>query len=187
MCPTPIGRVHTRVAILVGPAILGVILSLITGRPDWIVLIGVFLLMGVALDTLIYSWLLKYQPPWMTGVLALAEFGLLYVLANVLELNLSPAEAIIFYWVVWAIATATRIVLLPIFSLTYIESATEFRRIQWSIPAAQVPTPVLASPAEAGAGPGPLIRSASGEHAVPLQLLPSPSGVHRVPQQAERA
>ncbi len=181
MCPTPIGRVHTRVAILVGPAILGLILSIVTGRPDWIVLIGVFLLLGVFLDACVYSWLLKYQPPWMTGVLALAEFGLLYVLAQLLELNLSPAEAIIFYWVSWVLATATRIALLPLASLTYIESAGEFRRIEWSIPPVQAPLPILISPEAAQAGPGPLVRSASGVHAVPLEPLPSPSGVHQIP------
>lgn len=181
MCPTPIGRVHTRVASLTLPALLGVILSIVTGRPDWIVLIGVFLLLGVVLDTGVYSWLLKYQPPWMTGVLALAELGLLYVLAQLLELNLSPLEAIVFYWVAWALAISTKIALLPIFSLTYIESAGEFRRIQWSIPAAQAALPVLAAADEAAAGPGPVVRAASGTHAVPLEPLPSPSGAHQIP------
>ena len=93
MCPTPIGRIHTRVAILVLPAHPRRRSSRsITGRPDWIVLIGVYLLMGVALDACVYSWLLKYQPPWMTGVLGVGEFGLLYVLPNVLELDLSTAR-----------------------------------------------------------------------------------------------
>ena len=180
MCPTPVGRIHTRVASLVLPALLGVILSLVTGREDWIVLIGIYLLLGVALDAGLYSWLLRYQPPWMTFVLALGELGLLYVLARVLELSLSSAEAIIFYWVSWLLAVFTKVVLLPIFSLTYLESSLEFRRIDWSIPPAQAPLPVLAAEEDAG-GPGPLIRSASGEHAVPLTPLPSPSGVHSLP------
>ena len=52
MCPTPIGRVHTRVAtILLGPALLGLICPLVTGHLDWIVLVGVYLLLGVVLDT----------------------------------------------------------------------------------------------------------------------------------------
>jgi hypothetical protein len=184
MCPTPIGRIHTRVATLVLPALLGVILSVIDRNPDWIVLIGVFLLLGVALDAGVYSWLLKYQPPWMTAVLGLGELGLLYVLANVLELDLTPAEAIIFYLVSWTLAILTKIVLLPIFSLTYLESAGEFRRIEWSVPPGQASVPVLASPEEAAQGAGPLIQAASGVHAVPLELKPSPSGVHAVPKSA---
>jgi hypothetical protein len=181
MCPTPIGRIHTRVATIGVPALLGVILSLVTGRPDWIVLIGVFLLMGVSLDAGLYSWLLKYQPPWMTGILALGELGLLFVLANVLKLDLTPAEAIVFYWAAWSLATATRIALLPIVSLTYIESAAEFRRIEWSIPASQASLPIMASRAEAASGPGRLLEEASGVHARPLERKPSPSGVHASP------
>jgi hypothetical protein len=178
MCPTPIGRIETRVATLIGPALLATLVSLATGRPDWIVLIGVFLLMGVALDAGLYVWLLKYQPPWMTGILALGEFGLLYVLANVLQLGLTPAEAIGLYWVSWALATATRIAILPIVSLTYIESAGEFRRIEWSVPPSQASLPLLASRADTDAGPGALVQEASGVHARPLERKPSLSGVH---------
>src|SRR2546423_7973386 len=85
MCPTPTGRLHTRVATIIGPVILGLVLWAISGHPDWIVLVGVYLLLGIFLDAAIYSWLLKYQPPWMGFVLALAEFGLLLVLAGVLN------------------------------------------------------------------------------------------------------
>ncbi len=181
MCPTPIGRVHTRVATIVLPALLGTILSIVTGRPDWIVLIGVYLLLGVTLDSCVYSWILKYQPPWMTGILALFEFGLIYVLANILKLNLSPLEAIALFWASWLLATATRIALLPIVSLTYIESAAEFRRIEWSIPPSEVRLPVIVSAAESAAGPGPIVQEASGVHAKPLDLKPSPSGAHQIP------
>ena len=178
MCPTPIGRVHTRVASLTLPALLAVVLSLITGREDWIVLIGVYLVLGVALDTAAYPWLLRYQPPWMTFVLALAEFGMLYVLADVLKLELSPAEAIIFYWVAWSLAAITKVVILPIASLTYLESSLEFRRPEWSIPAPQESLPVIAAADVPEAGS--VIREASGAHAAPLELHPGPSGVHQV-------
>lgn len=180
MCPTPIGRIHTRVAIIVLPALLGTVLSIATGRPDWIVLIGVYLLLGVSLDAGVYSWLLKYQPPWMTGILALGEFGLLYVLADVLKLDLAPLEAILLFWASWLLAAVTRFVVLPIVSLTYIESAWEFRRIEWSIPPSSVEMPLVASVAESSAGPGPVVQEASGVHARPLQRQPSPSGVHQM-------
>ena len=182
MCPTPIGRLHTRVAIIALPAVLGAILWLITGREDWLVLIGVYLLLGVALDTAVYAWVIHWQPPWMTFVLALFELGLLYVLAQILELNLTTAEAIIFYWAAWLLAIWTKIVILPLVSLTYLESAGEFRRVEWSIPESQVPLPVGAVPeAEATAGLGPVLREASGVHAALPKRLPSPSAIHEVP------
>jgi hypothetical protein len=178
MCPTPLGRIHTRCATIIPPAILGAILWLVTDRPDWLVLIGIYLLLGVSLDTLVYSWLLRYQPPWVTIMLGLGEFGLMYVLANVLELKLSTFEAIWFFWAAWLLATWTRIVVLPLISLTYYESSFEFRRAAWSLPPEQAPLPVVAAVTE---GPGPVVRAASGEHRVPLEKLPSPSGVHTVP------
>ena len=101
MCPTPTGRIHTRVtSILLGPALLGLILTLVTGHLDWIVLVGVYLLMGTVLDTVVYPQLLKYQPPWMTFVLAVVEYGLLLAITQLLQgfPNISVLEATIFYW-----------------------------------------------------------------------------------------
>ena len=181
MCPTPTGRIHTRVATIAGPALLGVFASLVTGNAAWVVLVGVYLLEGVALDAAVYSWLLRYQPPWMTFVLALFELGILLVLASVLELGLSILGAIVFYSACWLLAIVTKIVLLPILSLTYLESSFEFRRTAWSIPPAQAVVPVVASAAEANAGPGAVIEQASGVHRKPLEALPSPSGVHARP------
>lgn len=190
MCPTPIGRVQTRTAILIGPALIGLAMSLITGHWDWLVLVGVYYLLGVFLDAAIYSWILPWQPPFVGLVLALAEFGLLLVLAGVLNdeaggglSNIAVWEAAIFYWVLWTVASLTKIVVLPIMSLTYIESAGEFRSTEWSVPAPYEALPILASSSEAKAGPGPVVREASGAHARPLEPLPSPSGVHRVPAQ----
>ncbi len=187
MCPTPIGRVHTRVStILIGPAVLGLIITLISGHLDWITLIGVYLLLAIFLDTAVYSWLLKYQPPWMSFVLALAEYGLLLAVTQVLEgfPNISIVEATIFFWVSWILAISLKIAILPIMSLTYLESAGEFRSTEWSLPASQVSLLVLASRAEAQQGPGQLVRAASGVHAKPLESLPAPSGVHHVPTPA---
>ena len=195
MCPTPTGRIHTRTATIFLPALLGLIVSLITGHWDWLVLVGVYYVMGIFLDTAIYSWLFRFQPPWMTFVLAIAELGLLLVLAmgiaqtndGGLE-NVQVWEAVVFYWACWILAIPiTKVVLLPLISLTYLESAGEIRRTEWSIPESQVPLPVLASGAEAKRGPGPVVREASGLHAKPLPNLPSPSGVHRLPAQPGQA
>jgi hypothetical protein len=189
MCPTPTGRIHTRTAAIILPALFALILSLITGYFDWLALIGIYYVMGVFLDAAVYSWLFKYQPPWMTFVLAVAELGFLLVITQVIAQvdggglsNVSVLEAIIFYWIAWILAIPiTKIALLPLVSVTYLESAGELRRIEWSIPESQVPLPVLATSSEQAGGPGPLLREASGAHAQPIPNLPAPSGVHRVP------
>lgn len=195
MCPTPTGRIHTRTATIFLPALFGLIVSLVTGNFDWLALIGIYYVMGIFLDTAVYSWLIQYQPPWLTFVLAIAELGLLLVLSGIIGqtsggglANVQVWEAVIFYWVAWILAIpVTKLVLLPFISLTYFESAGEIRRTEWSIPEAQVPMPVLASSAEARSGPGPVVREASGAHARPLPNLPSPSGVHRLPPQPGQA
>ena len=189
MCPTPTGRIHTRTATIFLPALFGLIVTLVTGHADWIVLIGIYYIQGIFLDACVYSWLFRFQPPWMTFVVGVAELGFLLVFASILNDKAGGLEhhtiggAIIFYWIAWILAIPiTKVVLLPIISLTYLESAGEIRRIDWSIPEANLPLPVLASGAEAKRGPGPIVREASGVHAKPLPNLPSPSGVHRTVQ-----
>jgi hypothetical protein len=183
MCPTPLGRTQTRTAILIGPAILGLILTLVTGKEGFIVLIGIYLIMGVVLDVLFYPLVIKWQPPWLTFLLAVGEFVILYVLSQVLDVGLTPAEAIIFYWVSWVIANWTKIVILPLMELTWIESGGEFRTTSWTSPPENELLPVLATvdPNPAGSR---LVREFSSVNKIPDELLnlPAPSGVHRRPQ-----
>jgi hypothetical protein len=186
MCPSTLGRVQTRTAILIGPAILAVILGLLTDNEGYIVLIGIYYLIGVALDTTFYPAIIKWQPPWLTFVLGLGEFVIVYVLGQVLEVGLQPIDAVWFYWVSWTMAVWTRIVILPIVSLTWIESAGEFRRTGWSHPAENEPLPLVAALEGRPAGQGGLLREFSSVHQIPQELrnVPAPSGVHQVPKQA---
>ena len=188
MCPTILGRIQTRVAILVGPALLGTILSIATGKPGWIVLIGVYLVMGTALDIGFYPFIIRWQPPWLTFVLALGEFVILYVLSQVLKIGLSPVEAIAFYWVSWLIAIATKIVILPILSLGWIENAGEFRTTGWAIAHDQEPIPAAAV-AIVPPQPPPLAQEFSAVRELPdeLRALPSPSSVQAVPAELRAA
>jgi hypothetical protein len=161
MCPTPLGRLHTRVAIIAFlPALLGLVVSLATQNPRWIALIGLYLLLGVSLDAVVYSWALRYQPPWMTFVLAVVEFGLLLALAKAANLGLPVLDALWLYWASWILAIWTKIALLPLLSLTYLESAGEFRHAQWSVPPAQVSLALIAAmpPAAPQTAPGAVER-----------------------------
>jgi hypothetical protein len=194
MCPTVLGRIQTRVFTLIGPAILAAILSLITQNEGWIATIGIYLLMGVALDAGFYHYVIKWQPPWLTFVLAVGEFIVLFILLKVLEPGDPPYgdaatfigendwRPIVLYWVSWVMATATRIVIFPLLSLSWIENGGEFRITGWSVPAEMEPLPVIAAvpPAHAESR---LAREFSSAIEIPVEVQRAPalSGVHRRP------
>jgi hypothetical protein len=186
--------VQTRVAILIPGAILATIISLITQNEGWIVTVGIYLLMGVALDTLVYPYLIKWQPPWLTFLLAIGEFFILYVLVKTLKPGHAPYgdpnnffsfgndwRPILLYWVVWLMAITTKIVILPLVSLSWIENGGEFRRVGWSVAPEYQTLPVLAAIEPSSAGG--LAREFSSVHAVPdaAELARPLSAVHQVP------
>ena len=195
MCPTYVGRIQTRTAILVLPAILATILSLITQNEGWIVTIGIFYLMGIALDVTFYQYFIAWQPPWLTFVLAITEFIILFVLLKLLlpgdpPYGVPPDVALVgaddwrpigLYWVSWLLAVFTRIVILPLLSLSWIENGGEFRRTGWSVAPNYQPLPILAAVDE-GARPGKLAREFSSVHSIAdLQKAPPLTGVRRIP------
>lgn len=196
MCPTVWGRVESRVFSLIGPAILATILSLLTGNPGWIVTIGVYLIMGVVLDILFYPTIIKWQPPWLTFVLALGEFVMLFVLVKVLEPGLPPFgdprrligvddwQPVLLYWVSWVIATVTRIVIFPLVSLTRIEDGGEFRKVGWSMTPEYRPLPILAT-VSAEAAATRLVREFSSTHRIPSEAKRALSDVHIRPDLEE--
>jgi hypothetical protein len=185
MCPTALGRVQTRWAILIVPASIATVISAATGNAGWIVLIGLYFVIGVALDTAFYPFIIRWQPPWLTFTLAVGEFVLVFLAAHFLKVGLSNLDAILEYWVAWWIAIWTKVVILPLLSLSWIENAGEFRSTDWSIAPEYVPLPVeVFTPQPAGAGPPALARKFSAaaiEIPEELRRAPSPSGKHRIP------
>ena len=83
------------------------------------------------------------------------------------------------------IAIWTKVVILPLLSLSWIENAGEFRSTDWSVAPEYVPLPVTPfTPELATAGPPPLARKFSAaviEIPEELRRAPSPSGVFQIP------
>ena len=79
----------------------------------------------------------------------------------------------------------TKVVILPLISLSWIEDAGEFRSTAWSVAPQFVPLPVTAFPAQPSTGgPPPLARKFSAaviEIPEELRRAPSPSGVFKIP------
>jgi hypothetical protein len=181
MCPSVLGRIQTRVAILAGPAVLGLLLSLFTWDEGWIVTVGLYLLLGVALDTTVYRRLIRWQPPWLTFALAVGEFALLYLLLKVLEPGrpgFLGLDVLVFLWVAWAIAMLTKIVVLPIVSLSWLEHAGEFKPTGWTTQPETEPLPLVAA-LTPDVAHNHLAREFSAAHQTPIERRPPLSGTQR--------
>ena len=133
--------------------------------------------------------MIKWQPPWLTFVLAVGEFVITYTLAQILKVGLQPIDAVWFFWLSWTLAIWTKVVILPIISLSWIENAGEFRVTGWSVPPEVEPMPLLAAQPAGAPGEIRLVREFSSVNQIPAELrdLPAPSGVHQAPAARRRA
>jgi hypothetical protein len=197
MCPTLWGRLETRVLTLIGPAFLATAISLLTRNEGWIVTIGILLMMGVVLDILFYPRIITWQPPWLTFVLAVGEFILLFLLIKTLHpghipygdadplIGFDDWRPVLLFWTSWLVAIATKIAVLPLISLSWIEDGGELRRTGWTVAPERERLPLIATLDPAAASTR-LIREFSTVRPSPETAKPSLSAIRSVVEQPDR-
>lgn len=124
------GRLHTRLASLVGPLALTVVVAAATGDSDYWLLFALMAGVGVALEIGVYGWLLGYQPRWLTIGLGVVEFLLLKWIVEwpyPFEIRLHTRQALSYYVVAWLLMWLTTQAILPLLWPRWMEDGGEFR------------------------------------------------------------
>ena len=130
MCFTLTGRWQTRLVTLLGPLLLTWLFAARTDKPDYWLLFGLMLVIGLTLDVGVYGWLIGYQPRWLTLLLAGLEFFILKAIMEwpyPLEIRLRTRQGLEFYALAWLLIWLTLHVVLPRLWPRWAEDGGAFR------------------------------------------------------------
>lgn len=143
MCLTFKGRIHTRLAMLVGPFVLAWFFATMRNRSDYWLLFGLMFGVGILLEITVYGWLIGYQARWLTIVLAIIEFFILKWIVEwpyPLEIRLRTRQALELYSAGWLLSWLTLHVVLPVLWSRWAEDGGEFRPLVARIRQRLLPT-----------------------------------------------
>jgi hypothetical protein len=104
MCFTVLGRVQTRLYSLGWPLAVTIVFMLASGNGDYWTMFALMVLVGFALDVLVYRRWIGYQGRWLTVALGAVEFMLMQLVATlvpIFSVRLSALEAFTFYICAW--------------------------------------------------------------------------------------
>ena len=163
------GRLESRLAASLLP--LAAALVLAAALPAWwpAALAAVMILVGVALDVLVYHRLLPYQAGWLALPLGVVELGIVVGLSFALGLDAPIGPALGFFAGAWAFGQVIGHALLPRIRLEYAEDGGELGRQGISV-AAGVALMLVATGGIAWATRPPTVTLAAGVHEGPLLL-----------------
>lgn len=128
MCFSLAGRLETRLASLLLPIALALLLLVLGGDPRYLTMVLVMAVVGLDLDTFLYSWLFRYQPRWAVYALGLFEFVVTYAIIRWLDGSLAIPDILKFYLSAWILGQTTVNGVLPAIDLSWSEHGGEIWR-----------------------------------------------------------
>ncbi|HET7046422.1 MAG TPA: right-handed parallel beta-helix repeat-containing protein [Gaiellaceae bacterium] len=161
------GRIDSRLAAALGPALAAAALALVLHRWWPVEVAGLMVGVGVALDLLLYDRVLDYQPGWAALPLGALELGAVMALAYALDVRAPLAEAVGFFCGAWLLAQALGHAVYPLLRLSYGDDGGELGRPGASM-AAVLAALFLAAGGVAFATRPPTVTLAAGVHRGPI-------------------
>lgn len=82
------------------------------------------MVVGLILE-LLWSWIFVHQPGWLTILLGLVEFLVIFAIAIGLDLGISWQQSLLYYLCAWLSTQVFLIYILPVWRLTWIDRGRE--------------------------------------------------------------
>ncbi len=162
------GRLETRLAAALLPALAAAALALALGAWWPLALVGAMVATGLALDLILHP-LLPYQPGWLALPLGLVELGLVMLVVLRLDVGAPLAPALTFFGLSWLLAQTLVHAGLPLLRLSYGDDGGELGRAGLGL-LLLAPLAAAATLGVAWAGQPPTVHLAAGSHEGPLVL-----------------
>jgi hypothetical protein len=161
------GRIDSRLAAALGPAVAAAALALVLHRWWPVEVAALMTAVGVALDLLLYDRVLDYQPAWAALPLGALELGVVTALAYAIDLRAPLDGAVAFFCGAWLLAQALGHAVYPLLRLSYGDDGGELGR-PGATAAAVLVSLFLAAGGVAFATRPPVVTLAAGVHQGPL-------------------
>jgi nitrous oxidase accessory protein NosD len=162
------GRLESRLAAALGPALVAAVLALVLKRWWPVELAGLMIAAGLVLD-LLYDRTIDYQPGWLALPLGALELGVVMALAIAIGVRAPLWAAVAFYCASWLLAQLFGHALYPLLRLTYGDDGGELGRAGPGA-AGAIGALFLAAAGTAWATQPPTVDLARGVHRGPLVL-----------------
>jgi hypothetical protein len=163
------GRLESRLAAGLLPLLVAA-LAAAALREWWpLGIAGVMLVVGLALDALVFHRLLPYQPGWLALPLGVVELALVMALARGVGIDAPLSAALGLFVGAWVVAQLCAHALFPLVRLTYGEDGGELGRLGTLAAAAALAVVSFAGGVAWATAP-PTVRLEAGVHRGPLVL-----------------